>query len=297
MPYGHAPPDSPKLQGRRATRARLEREATPLIPRGVGAMLDTAWDIFSTRFFSCVGVAFGLTLLVRVTMVVVRYSGTERMTRQSIEVGMNSAVPLLVGVLMAKMVRDHIEGRESSAWESVRSTMNRLPSLVAITAILALFQFTNTFAVVCCFPIGLFVFWQLAVVPPIYAIEGIPISRMPSRTLWLMRGWGNFGRFLAAVAIQGIMFSGLSGVVVALDEPTARAFILDFTSLNSLSFDLISTIPSALFMAVASAFPAIALTVYYFDIRSRREGLDLEYRLDELVAEYEAGNLDGEQQA
>ena len=281
----------------RATRALTVVERLPLVPRGAGAILDTAWDIFSARFLGCVGVAFALTLFVRVSMVVLRYSGIERVSRQSIEFGLNSAVPLLVGVLMAKMVRDSIEGRDTSAFESVRSTLNRLPSLVAITAILAFFQFTSTFAVVCCFPIGLYVFWQLSVVPPIYAIEGISVLRMPSRTSSLLRGWGNFGRFLAAVTVQAIMFSGLSGAVVALDEPRVRATILEFTGLDSLSLDLVAAIPSALFMAVASAFPAIALTVYYFDIRSRREGLDLEYRLKEIESDYARADAKVAQQA
>jgi len=276
----------------RATQAYRVEERSALTPRGVGGVLDTAWEIFSTRFLGCVGVALALTIPMRAGLVAIRYSGVERVTRQALELGIELMAPLLIGVLVANLVGEVVQGRSTSTWASVRSTFDRLPSLLGILALLAIGQTCMGF-LVCCFPFALYVYWQLSVAPAVYAIERRPLSQVFGRGLRLLKGWASFGRFLGTVVTHFCMFFGMGLSMAALDEPMVRAYVLELTSLDGLTLDLLATVPAAIFMAVSTAFLAIILTVYYFDVRARREGFDLELQLAELEQEHAEPGLEG----
>ena len=269
----------------RATRAYREDDRASLAPRGVGSVLDLGWEILSARFLNCVGVALALTLPARVGLVAVRYSGVGRFNRQLLEYAIDLMAPVLIAVMVANLVRDYVHGRSTSTWDSVRATLDRWPSLLAILAILAVGSGCIGSVFLCCFPIGLFVYWHLSIAPAVYAIEGRSLLEVVPRGLGILRGWANFGRFLGVVVVHFFMFFGMTSAMVALDNPQVRAWILEFSSIDSLTLDLLVTIPASIFMAISTAYLAIILTVYYYDVRSRREGLDLDLRLNEIEAE------------
>lgn len=269
----------------RATRAFRDDDRASLAPRGVGSVLDLGWEILSVRFLNCVGVALALTLPARVGLVAVRYSGVSRFNRQLLEYAIELMAPVLIAVMVANLVRDFIHGRSTSTWDSVRATLDRWPSLLAILGILAVGSGCFGYVFVCCFPIGLFVYWHLSIAPAVYAIERRSLTQVIPRGLRLLRGWASFGRFLGIVVVHALMFLGMTSAMVALDNPEIRATILEVTSFDSLTLDLLVTLPASIFSAISTAYLAIILTVYYYDVRARREGLDLELQLQEIEAE------------
>ncbi len=277
----------------RATQAYTQTERVALTPRGVGGILDTAWEIYSERFLQCVGLTLALTLPMRASLVAVRYSGVERTTRHFLEFALDRMAPVLVAVLVANLVRDYVYSRSTSTWGSVRATFDRLPSLLGILVILALGFFCLPYTLLC-FPISLYLYWQLSIAPAVYAIEGRSLIQVFRRGVRLLRGWTSFGRFLGIAIVHFVMFFGLAGSMIALDDPTIRAAILEFTEIDGLTLDLLATVPASIFMAVSSAFLAIVLSVYYYDIRARREGLDLHLQLEEIEAAHRASELESD---
>jgi hypothetical protein len=289
-----------EVGGRRrgASRAYDTLERPELAARGVGEILDTAWDVLASRFAACVGVAFALTFPARLALIALDHSGLATTTRDVSGVIVHLLIELLTAVLLANFVRDRLAGRPGSVTGSVRAVLDRFVSLAATLVVLALIQGCTTVLLVCCFPVLFLVQWQLSVVPAVYAIERTSLFAALRRGSRLVRGWGNFGRWLGWYLVQIVMFVGLTGLTEALDEPRVRAMVLEHLPLGPLAFDALGAIPIALVLAVAAAYPAVTMTVYYFDTRVRGEAYDLEVKLatlresaDDRAAAAAAGGL------
>jgi hypothetical protein len=265
-----------------ASRAYAAVESPALVARGVGEILDTAWDVLASRFAACVGVAFALCLPGRLVMVALNHSAVTGITREVTGVVGQRLIELLTAVLLANFVRDRLAGREGSVAGSVRATLGRFVPLAALLVGLAATQGCLTTLFVCCFPVVVLVQWQLAVVPAVYAIERVSLFGSFARGMRLVRGWGNLGRWLGWYLVQGIMFLGIGLATRVLDQPETRAWLLAVLPLDGLALDVLGAVPLALLMALAAAYPAVVMTVYYFDTRVRGEAYDLQVKLAHL---------------
>jgi hypothetical protein len=85
-------------------------------------------------------------------------------------------------------------------------------------------------------------------------------------------------REIGKAVLMGLAYVGLN-VGVLLISFTVSALVLSFVKVAAVEF-VISTILNSVF----SGFLTVLLAVYYFDVRTRTEGLDLEMALERLTA-------------
>jgi hypothetical protein len=135
---------------------------------------------------------------------------------------------------------------------------------------------------VCC--IGVIPLWLFAVVPSVYVIERCNVFRAVGRGMSLVTSGGAFLRWGGYTLLGFLMtlpFTQLQEGVEALDLHERLRGAL---SLSDTTLDFAIAAIGAPYLAVGTAFLAVVQAVFYFDLRVRKEGYDLERRLDELEA-------------
>ena len=88
-----------------------------------------------------------------------------------------------------------------------------------------------------------------------------------------------FLRWLGLTVVGGAMAFPFTVAQQGLNNPTVRQAVEEALSLGPVPFDLTVATIGALFMALATSFLGVVKTLFYIDLRVRREGLDLALRL------------------
>ena len=124
--------------------------------------------------------------------------------------------------------------------------------------------------------------WRLAVAPSVLVLEKLGVLQSMRRSWDLSQG--GFWRWVGVSFLTFVMMLGFSMTLGGMDTLEARDWLMDSLSLPRPALELIFVLISALLAGLATAFSAAAQTVYYLDLRMRRDGLDLLMRLDRLSA-------------
>jgi hypothetical protein len=180
------------------------------------------------------------------------------------------AVALATGACF-KAVRDTYLGEQASARGSLAYALRRLHSLLWVSFLGWLVPVLGLFLLIV--P-GVWLWASFGVAVPVLMAEGIKGTGALGRSRELVRGrwWGTFAvmllGFILTFIAEGLISGGMSALVFS-GGSTERAI-----------GDGIGSMVAAL---ITTPFTAAFLTVLYFDLRVRNEGLDLEQQAERMA--------------
>jgi len=253
---------------------RLSAGSIRLEPRSVGQLLDTACELFAARFAPLFAVGFCLWVPATVML---RMMDRESPVAASMQLLLHGLVGALCSGFACVLVAARIEGREISALDAFLAVTVRVPGLLFLSFLLGV---SGVLVFLCC--IGVVPSWLLAVAPAVYVIERCNVLRAIGRSVTLVASGGGFVRWAGYSMLGGLMTAPFTQLHQALDIPEVHERLRGALSLSGAALDLVISAVSAPFLAVGTAFLAVVQAVYYFDQRVRREGYDLERRVDAL---------------
>ena len=249
-------------------------------PRGVGEILDTAFDVFAVRFAACLGLAALLWFPIRMAETALLETASPQVTALFVAVPM--VVEFITVAFVAQLVREQLQGGHLGAFQAMAGGLARTPGLIVIglgTGIAIGLTW------VCCFCslglIPLLVTWLLSVAPAVYVLERVTLPQAIVRSTHLVRS--SFPRFAGWYLLKLMMVTPLGGLAVLADSPEVQASLRAHLPLGEVSYLLVLAAVTALFAGLASAYSAVAMTVYYVDTRTRSEGFDLRLRLERMA--------------
>jgi hypothetical protein len=257
-----------------------------LRPLGIGEMLDAAIKIFTRHWRPLVLSVIGLVLPVQILGVLVTASiAPESLDITTTETGVSRdeeteffvsqfAVGLLsfLSVLLAtatcfKAVADAYLGVEPDWRRSLKFAARRLPALVglAIVGFLAV-----TLATVLLILPGIWLFVRYAVAVPALLLERIgPVAAL-GRSFRLVKGrwWATFGALLVGYMLASIVGAIVQSVLVLVPSLLADG--------NTVALAFGSAVGGTVGAVITTPYSAAVVALLYFDLRVRKEGLDLQ---------------------
>jgi hypothetical protein len=271
------------------SRARVESGAPDLKPRDLGEILDLALEVFRSRFGIFVGLSTLLWVPVRFAQPFIGLHKWVGPGSWNLPYGAmfgflfnllsTAVVSVLVDALVALLVAAHLEGRALSVRDAFQGVLSRSFAVILIAFMTGIL----TTAGISCFCIpGIFLAWKLYLAPAVCVVEGASVGESLSRSFELCRG-----RFLPWVALVVVVFcftSPFTSVGAAADNPNFRDRAIQELGISGAAFDWAAVAFTSLFIGVATAVRGVIVTVWYFDCRARREGIDLAARLQRLRA-------------
>jgi len=296
-------------EARRFAPASEPSELPPLHARGVGEVLDCALDVTRARFGTCVL----LSALIWIPLTLLQRAGLH----YQVPVGANMLVILLAfpvqsltAALVTIVVYGQLQGSRVGAAEALWAGLRRAPALLANMLISLLLQIMVGF--VCAIPafvvIGalarvnqalsvvlglplflrlLFVNFLVAVAPAALVLEDLGPLEALVRGVKLVRG--GFWRWLGLVAVSSILMLPFNAIAEAMSSVEVRDWLSPHVDLSSPGYAALDVLVSSLSRAIATAFSGVLLTVFYLDLRVRREGFDLTMRLERARASAAGG--------
>lgn len=259
----------------------VTRTAPELRPLGVGEILDAGFKIYKARFKT-----LSLCVLVPVVpLAVLNVLLTASLTDNAFDpdpaapVGMDGAamagllISVLLSALMAllavaactRAVAGAYSGEEVTWQASLRAALGKLAPLLGALIFTVVAVLLGSLLLL--LP-GLFVLVRLAVVVPALIVEDLGPLGAVDRSWKLVSGrwWATFGAGAIVVILVSIIGAILQGLLLA-------------PMLGGADSELVGGVLSGLGEIVANVFTlplqAAVITVLYFDLRVRKEGLDL----------------------
>lgn len=156
---------------------------------------------------------------------------------------------------------------EAPSWrEALRVALSRLGSIllvglmVGLGAVLGLLLFIAP---------GVYLYGAWAVVMPAVVLEGMKGRRALSRSRHLVKGrwWPTFGALAAGALLVAIVAAAIGGVLEAISGLAVH---------NSAAEIIVAQALTGITGICLAPFTATLVAVIYFDLRTRKEGLDLE---------------------
>ena len=245
-----------------------------------GAILDLSIETLLACFGLCVGA--GVIAWLPFMVWNEQYIGSEDLG-ELLFVGLAQTVPEAIALTVSCfVVGRRLFGREAVGLFPL--VLRALPGILlgVVPCLLA-----ANLAVACCVPY-FFVMWFCVLIPPVLVFETLPgkhgffgaWTHTVPRALRLARGWGTFGRFLLWFLVARMVFGTLlASTMAAWNFPEAREAITRTVGIPGDGLTLVFVLINTFLTAVASALIAASATVHYFDLRSRKEGFDLEVHL------------------
>jgi hypothetical protein len=281
-------------EARRFAPSREPSALPPLYARGVGEMLDIAFDVTRARFGTCVL----FSALIWVPLTLLHRVGLQYPVEANLLVLLLSfPVQSLTAALVTIVVYGHLQGSRVGAAEALWAGLRHAPALLANMLISVLLQ------VVCAIPavavmaglslvdpllgvlLGLpfflpllFVRFLVAVAPAALVLEKLGPIEALVRGMRLVRG--GFWRWLGVFTVSWVLILPFNAIAEAPSSVEVRDWLSQYADLSRPSYAALDVLVSSLARAVATAFSGVLLTVFYLDARVRREGFDLTMRLE-----------------
>ena len=256
--------------------------------RGVGELLDLAVEVFLGRFGTFVASTVFFLLPFHLGGELFLYIAPTAGDDLLVEAGFGVIGFFLLSwglarVFIVSLVGDELMGRELSVSSALRASLGRLPGLVLLVAFVWAAAAVGTCA--CILPIFLAVWLfepsvsafaldrrrgALGIASALHAVRSGPVlaSGWPSFLRWL---GCTFASFAFAFPFLGRFYDdlGFRDVVQAHLSPLGAAFVLALTA--------------AFLQAIGLSFRSVVATVFYFDLRVRKHGLDVQASLDQRI--------------
>lgn len=267
-------PDGPVSDDASIRPGSSPRAAVAMDPRDVGQLLDLAVDVFVARFLPLVGAAFVMWLPLRFLL------SSQSDPDMLLFLGLLHSLiaqTLCVGVSI-QIVHAHLQGREMGLGQVLLTALRRSPALLFASGLIGIVTST---ACMCLIAPGVWVMFLWSVVPAALMLERVGAVDALSRSQRLVRG--SFARWAGVMACTMAAKSPFDAVASALDVPWVRNYCLDQLALQPAVYTVLEVVVLSLFLAISGAGVAVVTTVFYLDCRVRREGFDLEMRLERLA--------------
>jgi hypothetical protein len=257
-----------------------------LRPLGIGEILDAGIKLFLRHWRPLVLSVVGLILPVQILSALVTASvAPEQFDLTSTESGVEEgeeaefligqgviALLSVVSVLLAtavcfKAVADAYLGVEPEWRRSLRFAVRRLGGLLGVAIVGGIFVALATVALIV--P-GVWLFVSYSVAVPALLLERIgPIDAL-RRSFRLVRGrwWSTAGTLLVGYLLIGILGALVTGVIMVVPSLVAEG--------NTLVGALGAVVGGTVGSVLTTPYSAAVVTLLYFDLRVRKEGLDLQ---------------------
>jgi hypothetical protein len=298
-----------------ASEARDEAAArTNLRPRSAAEILDFGIEVVLGRLVAIVGVCALIWLPLRAinpllveSMTWLQRENSDRVL-ELLGMVMLGAWTMLAATQLAKvlattvvtlLVYGELVGKPISLGEALSRTASRIFGLGGVFLIS---MFVGGMGASMLFVLGmlcpiflpvalvfyLFFAWRWAVASSALVLENLSVLDA------LRRSWqlsvGGFWRWLGVATLSIVMLFGFGGVLGLGDDPGVRDELIQNLGIPALVFRWGFVIISSVFAGIATAFEAGFMTVYYLDLRMRREGFDLRMRLERLRSAEASGH-------
>ena len=262
-----------------------------LRPLGIGEMLDAAIKIFTRHWRPLALSVIGLVLPVQILAVLVTASiAPESLDLTTSETGVSRdeetefllsqlAIGLLsfLSVLLAtatcfKAVADAYLGVEPDWRRSLKFAARRLFGLVGLAVLGFLAVGIATLLLI--LP-GIWLFVMYAVAVPALLLERIgPVAAL-RRSFRLVKGrwWATFG-----VLLVGYMLASIVGAIVQSVITLVPSLVADG---NTAALAFGSAVGGTVGAVITTPYSAAVVALLYFDLRVRKEGLDLQLLADD----------------
>ena len=285
---------------RRYRGSRLRDDDRRLRPRGVGELLDISAELFVERFALYVGIASIIWLPFQLGYELVLATGNIEL---DLLWGVMAIFPqLFTTAVICSLVGGSFLEQEIGLGEALRVVVLRIVGV----GIIAMLTAMASVALICpCIITAQAPSWLFGVAPAAYILERdttfsaqgragrhgttsgllgrlVDVFGAMGRSVRLVWGWGNFGRWVGWTVVVGILTFPFSGATEGLRQPAARDWMAENLALRGAGLELFLSLMGALFLGVGTAYAAVVMTMYYLDTRVRREGLDLELDLKRL---------------
>jgi hypothetical protein len=257
-----------------------------LRPLGIGEILDAGIKLFLRHWRPLVLSVVGLILPVQILSALVTASvapeqfdltsdesGVEEGEEAEFLIGQGiiallSAISILLATAVCfKAVADAYLGVEPDWRRSLRFAVRRLGGLLGVAILGGLLVALATIALVV--P-GIWLFVMYSVAVPALLLERIGAWSALRRSFRLVRGrwWPTAGALLVGYLLIGIIGALVTGVIMVVPSLVAE----DNTLVGALGSVVGGTVGSVL----TTPYSAAVVTLLYFDLRVRKEGLDLQ---------------------
>jgi hypothetical protein len=257
-----------------------------LRPLGIGEILDAGIKLFLRHWRPLVLSVVGLILPVQILSALVTASvapeqfdltsdesGVEEGEEAEFLIGQGiiallSAISILLATAVCfKAVADAYLGVEPDWRRSLRFAVRRLGGLLGVAVLGGLLVALATIALVV--P-GIWLFVMYSVAVPALLLERIGAWSALRRSFRLVRGrwWPTAGALLVGYLLIGIIGALVTGVIMVVPSLVAE----DNTLVGALGSVVGGTVGSVL----TTPYSAAVVTLLYFDLRVRKEGLDLQ---------------------
>jgi len=252
-----------------------------LRPLGVGEKIDLAIKICRSRYMTMIRIVAVVVIPCQVLSAIIRLStvqttpitfGTQKTTDWASVAG-SLVSEILVGLAAQlasagclKSVSGAYLGGDASWKESLQFAWKRLGSLVWIAVLTYILATLALFLLV--LP-GIYLWFSWLVVMPVLLLEGTRGRAALKRSRQLVKGrwWSTFGTYLLSAILVGIVAAVFSAIVLAVSGTSSGD--VDSRLLVASAAGIVSGI-------LTTPFVAAIVAVIYFDLRVRKEGLDLE---------------------
>ncbi|HEY5273778.1 MAG TPA: hypothetical protein VIJ34_11160 [Acidimicrobiales bacterium] len=253
-----------------------------LRPLGVGEKIDLAIKICRSRYMTLVRIVAVVVIPCQVLALIIRLStvqttpalvGTQRTADWASVAGslVSEILVVVAGQLASaaclKSVSGAYLGGDASWKESLQFAWKRLGSLVWIAVMI---YFLATLALILLVLPGIYFWCSWLVAMPVLLLEGTRGGAALKRSRELVKGrwWSTFGTYLLSAILVGIAAAVFSAIVLAVSGTSGAD--VDSRLVVASAAGVISGI------FLTTPFIAAIVAVIYFDLRVRKEGLDLE---------------------
>ena len=244
-----------------------------LRPLGVGEKIDLAIKICRSRYMTMIRIVAVVVIPCQVLSAIIRLStvqttpitfGTQKTTDWASVAG-SLVSEILVG-LAAQLASAGCLKSVSGAYLGGDASWKRLGSLVWIAVLTYILATLALFLLV--LP-GIYLWFSWLVVMPVLLLEGTRGRAALKRSRQLVKGrwWSTFGTYLLSAILVGIVAAVFSAIVLAVSGTSSGD--VDSRLLVASAAGIVSGI-------LTTPFVAAIVAVIYFDLRVRKEGLDLE---------------------
>jgi hypothetical protein len=257
-----------------------------LRPLGIGEILDAGIKLFMRHWRPLVLSVAGLILPVQILSALVTASvapeqfdlttdesgvsegeETEFFVGQGIVALLSGLSILLATAVCFKAVADAYLGAEPDWRHSLRFALRRLGGLIGVAILSALLVGLGTIALIV--P-GVWLFVAYSVAVPALLLERVGAATALRRSYRLVRGrwWPTFGTLLVGYLLIAVLGAIVTSVVMIVPSVLAEG--------NTLAGALGAIVGGTLGAVITTPYSAAVITLLYFDLRVRKEGLDLQ---------------------
>jgi hypothetical protein len=269
----------------------VSAQAPALRPLGIGEILDVGIKIYFKNAWTLFRIVLFVVLPAQIVVAIIQASALPSGSGTSFGFDFGSSdstlngsdawtaavgfiVATVIGALAGKLaqagcfraVADAYLGEQVNWRDSLRYAFKRLPAVVGVTILSAIFVLIGV--IFCVIP-GIYLWAAFYVAIPVVLVEGVGPFRALGRSRELVRGrwWGTFGVAVLGALLAAIIAGTLTALFVGLSLGAGGSDTVVGFIVNVIAMTLSSVITT----------PAVAAfaIVLYIDLRVRKEGFDL----------------------